>query len=94
MNRNQSVALALILAVIGLALSIPFDPPERIVVALALISAICWTLEPVPIPLTALGLLLALPVTGITTFESTFAAFGRPAVWLVLSGMMISQLIT
>jgi len=94
MNRNQSVALALILAVIALALSIPFDPPERIVVALALISAICWTLEPVPIPLTALGLLLALPVTGITTFESTFAAFGRPAVWLVLSGMMISQLIT
>ena len=94
MNRNQSIALALILAIVALAFLIPLETPERVVVALALISAICWTLEPIPIPLTALGLLLALPVSGVTTFESTFAAFGRPAVWLVFSGMVISQLIT
>jgi anion transporter len=94
MNRNQSIALALILAIVALASSIPLETPERIVLALALISAVCWTLEPIPIPLTALGLLLALPVSGVTTFESTFAAFGRPAVWLVFSGMVISQLIT
>ena len=66
----------------------------RIVVALALLSAISWTLEPISIELTALCLLFALPLSGVATFESTFSAFARPAVWLVFAGMVISQLIT
>lgn len=93
---KQPIALALILGVIALVslLPLPLESAGRIVVALALIAAICWTLEPIPVPLTALCLLLALPVAGVATFESTFAAFGRPAIWLVFSGMVISQLIT
>jgi anion transporter len=73
---------------------LPLETSGRIVLALALLSAICWTLEPISIELTALCLLLALPLSGVATFESAFSAFGRPAVWLVFAGMVISQLIT
>ncbi len=93
---KQPLAIALIIGAIALAFSLPLplDTSGRIVVALAFASAICWTLEPIPIALTALCLLFALPASGVATFASTFAAFARPAVWLVFSGMIISQLIT
>ena len=73
---------------------LPLETAGRIVLGLAFLSAICWTLEPISIELTALCLLLALPLTGVATFDETFSAFGRPAVWLVFAGMVISQLIT
>lgn len=90
------IALALIIAVVALVFSLPLplETAGRIVVVLALVAAICWTLEPIPLTLTALCLLFALPVLGVATFESTFAVFGRPAIWLVFAGMVISQLIT
>ena len=90
------IALGLVAAVGALVfgLPLPLDYAGRAVVFLALAAAICWTLEPIPLALTALCLLLILPVSGVATFESTFAVFGRPAVWLVFSGMVISQLIT
>jgi anion transporter len=33
-------------------------------------------------------------LSGVATFDSTFAAFASPAIWLVFAGMVISQLIT
>ncbi|MEE2752954.1 MAG: SLC13 family permease [Candidatus Latescibacterota bacterium] len=96
MNRKNLIAFILIavIALVAAYVPLPLAAPGRIVIALALISAICWTLEPIPVELTALCLLFALPLSGVATFQSTFAAFGRPAVWLVFAGMVISQLIT
>lgn len=94
-SRHLTAFALILLAVTTVALApLPLETPGRIVIALALISAICWTLEPISIELTALCLLLALPLSGVATFESTFSAFARPAVWLVFAGMVISQLIT
>lgn len=96
MPSKKLIALCLI-AIVAFASAfapIPMAASGRIVIALALISAICWTLEPISIELTALCLLFALPASGVATFQYTFAAFARPAVWLVFSGMVISQLIT
>ena len=94
--KKAHIALFLIgiVACVSAFAPLPFDTSGRIVLALALISAISWTLEPISIELTALCLLLAIPASGVATFEVTFSAFARPAVWLVFSGMVISQLIT
>ncbi len=96
MQHKQLASVVLIAVTVALAALAPIsiDTPGRVVIALAAISAICWTLEPISIPLTALCLLLALSVSGVGTFESIFSAFARPAVWLVFAGMVISQLIT
>ena len=94
MKAYITLALVLALGLLVFLLPLPLDTSGRIIVVLALAAAICWTLEPIPLALTALCLLLALPVSGVATFESAFAVFGRPAVWLVFSGMVISQLIT
>lgn len=96
MSIKQATALVLIVAVLGTAalVPLPLTGADRIVLALSLVSAICWTLEPISIELTALCLLLALPLSGVATFDSTFAAFSSPAIWLVFAGMVISQLIT
>ena len=88
-------ACLLCLSIAGPALApLPLAPQARIVIALALVSAVCWTLEPVSIEITALCLLFALPLLDVASFESTFMAFAKPAVWLVFAGMVISQLIT
>lgn len=96
MTRKSTTSLTLIVLILAAAAfaPLPLAAADRIVIALALVSAVCWTLEPISIELTALCLLLAIPLTGIATFDTTFAAFGRPAVWLVFAGMVISQLIT
>jgi anion transporter len=96
MNKKNLIALVLIAvaAFVSAFAPLPMTTPGRIVIALALISAISWTLDPISVELTALCLLFALPISGAATFQSTFAAFGKPAVWLVFAGMVISQLIT
>ena len=96
MQTKQIVTILLIVAATAVSAfaPLPLATSGRIVLAFSLISAICWTLEPVSIELTSLCLLLALPLSGVATFESTFSAFGRPAIWLVFAGMVISQLIT
>ena len=96
MSSKQMIALGLIIGVVGISVFAPLSltGADRILLALSLISAICWTLEPISIELTALCLLLALPLSGVATFDSTFSAFASPAIWLVFAGMVISQLIT
>ncbi|MBS11682.1 MAG: hypothetical protein CME19_08780 [Gemmatimonadetes bacterium] len=96
MTRKQLAAIFLILLSVAICTwaPLPLEANGRIVLALALISAVCWTLEPISVELTALCLLLALPLSGVSTFDGAFSAFGRPAVWLVFAGMVISQLIT
>jgi len=95
---NLRVLFSLLsLVLIGLAaIYAPLDltAADRVIITLALSSAILWTLEPVPIEWTGLALLFALPATGLVTFEQTFSSFGSKAIWLVVAGTVLSSLIT
>ena len=96
MATRTTFSLLSLVAILMVSVYAPLDltSDDRIVIALALISAMLWTLEPVPIEWTALALLFALPALGLVTFEQTFAAFGGKAIWLVVAGMILSSLIT
>lgn len=96
MSLRVLISFAGVVLIALAASSIPGDltSPDRTLIAIALIAALLWTLEPVPIEWTALSLLFALPATGYVTFQQTFSAFGSKAIWLVFAGMVISHLIT
>ena len=70
---NLRVLFSLLsLVLIGLAaIYAPLDltAADRVIITLALSSAILWTLEPVPIEWTALALLFAFFLNVLVTFE-------------------------
>ena len=84
---------------LGLAVGIatPFDfLPDAAQSALGLIvfAVLFWSSQALPLELTSLLLLLAMPALGLLTFDQSFAPFAQKTLWLLFAGMVISQAIT
>jgi sodium-dependent dicarboxylate transporter 2/3/5 len=58
--------------------------------AVALLMAIWWITEAVPIPVTALLPLIVLPVLGVGTIRETAAPYANPIIFLFLGGFMLA----
>lgn len=82
------------LAVFALFLVLP--PPQGLAVAgwqtlgLALMMAIWWSTEPVPVAITALLPLIVLPLLGIGDIGAASAPYANPLVFLFLGGFLLA----
>ena len=94
---GKSIAAAV--GLLGLAVGIvaPFDfIPQSAQGALGLIvfAVLFWSSLALPLELTSLLLLLAMPALELLPFDESFAPFAQKTMWLVFAGMVISQAIT
>ena len=94
MSRAGLAGLVAGLAVLVAALIIP--PPEGLspagwqTLGLALMMAIWWSTEPVPIGITALLPLILLPLLGNGDIAVNAAPYGNPLVFLFLGGFLLA----
>lgn len=66
-------------------------PPEAsVTAAIAVVCAIWWIFEPIPIPATSLIPIGALPLFGVLTPTEVGAAYGSPLVLLLMGGFILS----
>ncbi len=94
---GKSIAAAV--GLLGLAVGIvaPFNfIPQSAQGALGLIvfAVLFWSSLALPLELTSLLLLLAMPALELLPFDESFAPFAQKTLWLVFAGMVISQAIT
>jgi solute carrier family 13 (sodium-dependent dicarboxylate transporter), member 2/3/5 len=88
----RKAAVCLLLA--GLLLLVPvtadFTKNVRFTAAVALLMALLWLTEAVPMGLTALIPLVAFPLAGINTMEKTAAPYANSAVFLFMGGFLVA----
>ena len=62
----------------------------RIVLAMAVLMAVWWITEAIPIAVTALVPLLVLPLTDVQEFGAVSASYGHKIIFLALSGFLLA----
>ncbi|MFP6795966.1 MAG: SLC13 family permease [Pseudomonadales bacterium] len=67
-----------------------FSWDATITLSVAVICVVWWIFEPIPIPVTSLIPLVALPMSGVLSMEQTSAAYGHYLVLLLLGGFILS----
>ena len=67
-----------------------FSWDAAITLSIAIICVVWWIFGPIPIPVTSLIPLVALPMTGVLSMEQTSAAYGHYLVLLLLGGFILS----
>lgn len=94
LTRAQTGGLAA--GILALAVTLALPPPPGLPVAgwqtlgLALLMAIWWSTEPVPIAVTALMPLIVLPLLGLADIGAATAPFANPLVFLFLGGFLLA----
>ena len=73
-----------------LLLTSGFSWDAAITLSVAIICVVWWIFGPIPIPVTSLIPLVALPMTGVLSMEQTSAAYGHYLVLLLLGGFILS----
>jgi len=88
----QKFAVCLLLA--GLMLLVPltsdFTENVRFTAAIALLMALLWLTEAIPMGMTALIPLVVFPLAGINTMEKTAAPYANSAVFLFMGGFLVA----
>jgi solute carrier family 13 (sodium-dependent dicarboxylate transporter), member 2/3/5 len=90
-----SAAIGLAAGVLVIAATIALPPPAGLPLAgwhtlgLALMMAIWWSTEPVPIGITALLPLVVMPLLGIGDISKAAAPYANPLVFLFLGGFVL-----
>lgn len=78
----------------GLVLLVPlkedFTNPVRFTAATALLMALLWLTEAIPMGMTALIPLIAFPLAGISSMEKTAAPYASSAVFLFMGGFLVA----
>jgi sodium-dependent dicarboxylate transporter 2/3/5 len=86
---------AVCLGVAGLLLFLPvtadFTKAVRFTAFTALLMALLWLTEAVPMGMTALIPLVAFPLAGINTMEKTAAPYANSAVFLFMGGFLVAS---
>jgi sodium-dependent dicarboxylate transporter 2/3/5 len=82
--------LAVLLATLVLPAPSGLSPEGWWTLGLALMMAIWWTTEPVPIGITALLPLIVLPLLGVAGFAGVAAPYANPLVFLFLGGFLLA----
>lgn len=80
----------------ALLLTLLLPPPEGLSAAgwrtsgVAMLMAVFWIAEPIPIPVTALLPLLLFPALGLGEIRETAAPYANPIIFLFLGGFMVA----
>src|SRR5687768_13595317 len=95
---SQLISLRRILICVLIAATILLIPTTdtftrnvRLTTAVALLMALLWLSEAVPMGLTALLPLVLFPLAGITTTEKIAAPYANSAVFLFLGGFLVAS---
>ncbi len=93
---TTGAAAGLLAGVLLLAATLVMPPPAGLpldgwrTLGLALMMAVWWTTEPVPVGVTALLPLIVLPLLGIGDIGSAAAPYASPLVFLFLGGFLLA----
>lgn len=93
---RRSARVGLLAGLLALTVVFVLPPPGSLPVAgwrvlgLALMMAIWWSTEPVPIAITSLLPLIVLPLAGIGNIGAAAAPYGNPLIFLFLGGLMLA----
>jgi solute carrier family 13 (sodium-dependent dicarboxylate transporter), member 2/3/5 len=90
-SRSRGVIAGIVLLTVFLVMPAPADLPLKAwhVAGIALLMAVWWITEALPIPATALVPLVAFPLMGVATMRETAAPYADPIIFLFLGGFII-----
>lgn len=80
--------LAFILVYTLLPQSVAYEP--RVTLAIGTSAVFLWVLEPIPFSMTAILVLIGLPVSGAVSVDLVLSGFASPAIFLIVAGMMLA----
>jgi sodium-dependent dicarboxylate transporter 2/3/5 len=66
------------------------DRSAEIVAAVAVLMAIWWATEAIPLPMTALLPLIAFPLSGVLSSKAAAAPYANPIIFLFLGGFLVA----
>lgn len=89
-SSSALVGIVAAAAAIAAALAGGLAPQPAIVAGVAVLCALWWTLEPIPIPATSLIPFVVLPFAGVLDREAVAGSFGHPLILLLLGGFLLS----
>ncbi|RNF40249.1 SLC13 family permease [Planococcus salinus] len=94
-NGNIKILAPFALAVIGFLVVYNWLPPAfsyeaKIMTSIIAFGIILWSLEPIPIGLTALIILLLMLLFDVAETAVIFSGFASPATYLIVGGMMLA----
>ncbi|TWT06754.1 DASS family sodium-coupled anion symporter [Planococcus sp. CPCC 101016] len=95
MAENRKTLLFIGIAVLGFLTAYFLLPNEfsyaaKVMTSIITLGIILWSLEPIPIGLTALIILLLMLLFGIADTSVIFSGFSSPATYLIVGGMMLA----
>ncbi|MFZ3580223.1 SLC13 family permease [Virgibacillus sp. DJP39] len=68
-----------------------FSYPAKVMIATVFFGVTLWALEPIPLGLTALIVLLIMLLFGVADTSVIFSGFASPAIYLIVGGMMLAK---
>lgn len=91
-KRTLSIALAVVIF-LGIAFFLPdtFSYEAKMMTAIISFGVVLWALEPIPLGLTALIILLCMLLLNIADTNMIFSGFASPAIYLIVGGMMLAK---
>ncbi len=93
--ENRQTLLFIGIAILGFLTAYFLLPNEfsyeaKVMTSIITLGIILWSLEPIPIGLTALIILLLMLLFGIADTSVIFSGFASPATYLIVGGMMLA----
>lgn len=88
----SSIALAVVIFTL-LILYLPdtFSQPAKLMTAIVSLGIVLWALEPIPLGLTALIVLLLMLLLNVADSTVIYSGFASPATYLIVGGMMLAK---
>ena len=95
-NENLKTVVYLAVAISGFFIMLyglpdTFTNTAKLMTAIVTFGVILWTLEPIPIGLTALIVLLLMMLFNVAESSMIFSGFASPATYLIVGGMMLAE---
>lgn len=95
MNESLKIIACIALAILGFLImffGLPdtFSYSAKLMTGIITLGIILWSLEPIPIGLTALIILLLMLIFEVADAPIIFSGFASPATYLIVAGMMLA----
>jgi sodium-dependent dicarboxylate transporter 2/3/5 len=95
LNEDFKIFAAIALAIFGFLIMFyclpdTFSISAKLMTSIITLGIILWSLEPIPIGLTALIILLLMLIFNVADSSIIFSGFASPATYLIVAGMMLA----
>lgn len=92
-SKNLIGIVLAILVFIGMYIGLPesFHYSARLMMAIVAGAIVLWALEPIPLGLTSIIILVLMFVFHVVSIDIIYSGFASPAVFLIIAGMMLAR---